>query len=117
MSLSDHPDYEDPLLARYLPSERRAILVHRYFLGIEYGLDPGLPAAIASWEGGVAADWRRKKMHADRVAQMTEVSRHRSQLSSTNGRDVGWEEALWDWVQHHAESWRHRWEATPAAGA
>jgi hypothetical protein len=117
MSLAEHPDYDHPLLQKYLPSERRAILVHRYFLGIDLGHDPGVEAAISSWEGGVANEWRRKKMHTDRVAQMSEVDRHRLQLSSRHGREVDWEEALWDWVRYHAANWRNQWESTPAAGA
>lgn len=116
-SLDEHPDFQNPALSRYLPSERRAILVHRYFLGIEQGADPGLAVAIQSWEAGVADDWRRKKMHLDRLAQMTEIDRHRSELSTARGRSVDWNEAVWDWVQHHAEEWRQGWERTVAAGA
>ncbi|UCG15653.1 MAG: hypothetical protein JSV19_10205 [Phycisphaerales bacterium] len=117
VSTLDHPDSNDPLLAKYLPSERRAILVHRYFLGIERQCDPGLPAAIESWEAGVAVVWRQKKMHGDRVAQMSEIDRHRSFLSSVRGREVGWDEAVSDWVRKHAEDWRRSWEESPAAGA
>ena len=117
MSTSEHPDFGDPLLAKYLPSERRAILVHRYFLGIERQCDPGLPDAIESWEAGVAVVWRQKKMHGDRVAQMSEIDRHRSFLSSVHGREVGWDEAVSDWVREHAEDWRRSWEESPAAGA
>ncbi len=116
-SLDEHPDFQNPALSRYLPSERRAILVHRYFLGIERGADPGLVAAIESWESGVADEWRRKKMHADRVAQMTEIDRYRSELSAIQGREVDWNEAVWHWAQHRAEQWRQSWERTVAAGA
>jgi hypothetical protein len=116
--LEEHPDFNDRRLACYLPSERRAILVHRYFLGIDCGYDPGLDGAIESWEVcGVGGEWRQRKMHIDRVAQMSEIERHRSNLAGRNGRDIAWDEAAWDWVKYHAERWRRDWEATPAAGA
>jgi hypothetical protein len=104
-------------MSKYLPSERRAILVHRYFLGIEWGRDPGLDATIRSWEDRIAPPWREKKMRADRIAQMSEIDRHRTELSESRGIEIGWEEAIADWARHHAADWRQHWEASPAAGA
>jgi len=115
--LDNHPDFNHSSMTKYLPSERRAILVHRYFLGIERGHDPGLDATVQSWEDCIAPPWRQRKMKADRIAQMSEIERYRSDLSQSRGMDVAWEEAIADWARHHAAEWRRHWEATPAAGA
>jgi hypothetical protein len=108
---------EDPLLANYPPSERRAILVHRYFLGIEWGYDPGTEAAVASWEAHVALTWRRTKLRRDTQEQFRQIEHHRAFLSETQGRNVDWNEAATDWARNHAAAWREHWEQTPEAGA
>lgn len=105
----------DPLLKRYSLSERRAILVHRYFLGIELKREPSLEDAIASWEARFARPWRREKALRDLAAQLREIERHKYHLSEKAGRDVGWEAAAADWVQTHASDWRDWWESQPGS--
>ena len=41
---------EDPILRGYPMLERKAILVHKYFLGLEMHQDPGVERAMRSWE-------------------------------------------------------------------
>jgi hypothetical protein len=108
---------EDPLLGNYPPSERRAILVHRYFLGIEWGYDPGTEAAVASWEAHVASIWRRTKLRRDTQEQLRHIARHQAFLSEAQGRAIDWNEAAADWARKHAAAWRESWEQTPEAGA
>jgi hypothetical protein len=105
----------DLLLKRYSLSERRAILVHRYFLGIELKREPSLEDTIASWEGRFARSWRREKALRDVAAQLREIERHKYHLSEKAGRDVGWEAAAEDWVVTHAGGWREWWERQPAS--
>ncbi|NOZ20391.1 MAG: hypothetical protein GXP25_04800 [Planctomycetes bacterium] len=107
----------DPLLDRFPPSERRAILVHKYFLGIELAVDPGLPAAIKSWEKSYAQAWRERKMEADIKAQFREIEKHKYWLSEKAGGDVGWEYAVRDWIGAHASGWREWREQQPESGA
>lgn len=103
-------ELSSPLLAAYRLSERRAILVHKYFLGIDLGYDPGIEAAIASWESRFAEQWRRQRQLDDCQAQMEEIVDHRRRLSMICRREVSWEEAAHDWVHHHADQWRRQRE-------
>ena len=107
----------DPLLRDYCPSERRAILVHRYFLGLEIERSPGLAEAIDSWEQRVAKGWRREKMRRDAEAQLFEIEKHKYFLSKQAGCDVGWDVAAHDWITQHAPAWRAWWEKLPESGA
>jgi hypothetical protein len=100
-------------LSEYPRSERRAILVHRYYLGIEQKRDPSLADTIASWESRFAQEWRRKKAMLDLRAQLKEIERHKYLLSEGQNRDVGWEEAAKDWILTHASAWRDWWESQP----
>jgi len=107
----------DPRLQQYAPSERRAILVHKYLLGTRLGFDPGLGRAIEDWEEHHARDWRERKMRSDVEEQLREIERHKYHLSEEAGYDVGWEFAIHDWMQKHADSWREHWEQHSASGA
>ena len=97
---------DSPLLRCYSFDERQAILVHKYYLGIEAGYDPGLSHAIASWESRFATDWRRRRHLDDCRQQMREIAAHRSGLIRQSGRDVSWEHAARDWIVRHASTWR-----------
>ena len=102
-------------LSGYCRSEQRAILVHRYFLGIEWRREPSIAETVASWEGRFARNWRRKKVIRDLAAQLTEIETHKYYLSQKAGRDVGWEAAAKDWIIQHAGTWREWWERQPAS--
>ncbi len=102
-----------PLLQKYPLSERRAILVHKYFLGLELKRDPGLALAIESWERRIAQGWHRRKMRLDAEKQLAEIEKHKYLLSRERGYDVGWEEAARDWIARYADAWRTWWESQP----
>jgi len=112
-----HSDTSDPRFDGYWPSERRAILVHRFYLGIESKRWVSIPEAIASWESGPGCIWRATKAKRDGEHQRAEIARHKWILSKHSGRDVGWDCAAEDWVVHHAAAWRRWWEQQPEAGA
>jgi len=102
-------------LGDYSPSEQRAILVHRYFLGIERKREPSIADTIQSWESRFAQAWRRKKALLDVRAQLKEIERHKYLMSEHAKRDIGWEEAAKDWIQTHASAWRQWWESQPGS--
>ena len=108
---------DDPRLASYWPSERRAIIVHKYFLGVERGYGPTLEEAIASWEERHAHTWRCEKMRRDAEAQLALIERHREQLAREANRPVSFAEAARDWVQCHERAWRTAWEQSAVSGA
>lgn len=94
----------------YSVSEQRAVLVHKYFLGIDLRRETTLTDAVRSWETRFASGWRKEKVTRDLEAQLREIERHKYFLSQKAGREVGWEEAAADWIKHHAGAWRQWWE-------
>ena len=95
-----------PLLVSYQQRERRAILAHKYYLGIELEHDPGLVSAIASWESRFASQWRRERHLLDCQEQIARIERYRCCLSRGVGVEVSWEAAARSWISRHAAHWR-----------
>ncbi len=44
--------------------------------------------------------------YAEFQAELAEIHRHKWLVSEKEGRDVGFERALTEWVDHHREKWR-----------
>lgn len=114
--VTDYAELSDARLSRFAPSERRAILVHKYFMGTTLGYDPGLELAIADWEKHHARIWREAKMQSDVQEQLKEIEKHKYILSQRAGCDVGWEFAIRDWMGKFAHTWRECWEQRPESG-
>ncbi|GJM24096.1 MAG: hypothetical protein DHS20C16_05110 [Phycisphaerae bacterium] len=104
-------------VSQYRPSEYRAILVHKYYLGIEWNCDPTFEEAVDSWESNHADGWRNQKMRRDVQAQIGEIDAYRDRISKERGAEVSWEDAAKEWVSTREEKWRDQWEATSYAGA
>lgn len=100
-------------LSGYWPSERRALLEHKYFLGLERGYDPPLEEAIESWERRYARQWRTEKMRRDAEAQLREIEAYRQRLIGELGRLVDFAEAARCWIRECEAQWRDHWEAGP----
>ena len=105
------------LLVRYWPSERRAILAHRFFLSVEIKREATLEESVGSWESGACMAWRRDKMRRDGLQQLREIERHKYLVSQRLGYDIGAEAAAKDWIENHAAAWREWWELQPESGA
>ena len=106
-----------PLLSKYWPSERRAILAHRFFLSLDLKREATMDETVKSWESGACIPWRRDKMRRDGQRQLKEIERHKYLVSQQLGYDIGAEAAAKDWVDHHAAAWRAWWEEQPESGA
>ena len=104
-----------PLLREYWPSERRAVLTHRFYLSLETDCEISLEETLMSWEEGPSVSWRREKMRIDGQRQLCEIERHKYFLSQKLGYDVGWEPAAKDWIENYAAAWRAWWEEQPAS--
>ncbi len=50
-------------------------------------------------------------LYARDLAERDEILRHKWLESEKAGRDIGFEQALVDWVRHHREEWRRAREA------
>jgi hypothetical protein len=107
----------NPLLSGYWPSECRAIMVCKYFMGLERGYDPPLPEVIDIWERDYAPRWRANKLQRDAQAQVREIEGLRQRLAAERGGDVDFKAAAREWVSRYEASWRAAWEDTAAAGA
>ena len=106
-----------PLLAGYDLPERKAILVHKYYLGLEMRNDPGLDCAIRSWETRYAALWRRQRHLCDCQEQIAEIEIHRTRMIELLGEPVSWEVAAHDWISQYAASWRRQHQSQTAGAA
>jgi hypothetical protein len=104
-------------LARFWPSERRAILVHKYYLGVERGYDPSIREAIESWEAYYASTWRETKLRHDAEVQLAEIESFRLQRCDELRREVDFAQAAKEWVENHEPAWRRNWEESACAGA
>ena len=100
----------DEALAGYSERERQAILVHKYFLGIEMNCDPGLDQAIRSWEQRYRCQWLRRRHLADCREQMDQIEQHRQKLADRAGYEIPWEQAAHHWIGRHAAQWRRAHE-------
>lgn len=100
-----------PRLNGYTPSEREALDVHKYYLGIERGCEPSLDEVIDSWETHHAMAWRTRKMKRDAEAQLREIELYRQDLVRDRGRQIGFTEAAHEWVSTWGATWRHQREA------
>ena len=107
----------DVFLVGYWPSECRAVLEHKYFLGIERGYDPPLAEVIESWEQSHARRWRTEKMRRDAKAQLLEIESYRQELSREDGRHVAFAEAARKWIVTREAEWREEWETYAVAMA
>ena len=105
----------DEMLVGYGVAERRAILTHKYFLGLDYERDFSLDEAIASWEEHHAWEWRSGKMRGDAEAQLQQIDLHRQELARVSGRCVDFDEAAHNWVKHKGAAWRKSREAEDGA--
>lgn len=105
------------LLEGLQPSEIRAVMEHKYFLGIELGFDPPMEMVIASWESRFACDWRARKMRKDAEVQVREIEAYRAKLSTEKGTPVTFRDAARLWVDRCECDWRKSWESSGQAGA
>ena len=93
------------------------MLVHRFYLSLSLKREATVEETIKSWESGACVPWRRDKMRRDGQEQLKQIERHKYLVSQRLGRDIGWEEAARDWIDHHAGTWRGWWEEQPESGA
>jgi hypothetical protein len=89
--------------------EVNAVLHHKWILSEKEGRDVGMEYAMRDFFQNQAAEWRKKKLAEDVVAQKEEILKHKWFMSEKSGHDVGNTEAALDWVRSgFAEQWRNR---------
>ena len=50
---------------------------------------------------------KRSTLYQEFLAEREEILRHKWIESEKNGKDIGFERALLDWIRRHRESWRN----------
>ena len=63
-----------------------------------------------------AAALRCHPAYRDFCSELEQIERHKWLASEAAGRDVGFEQALLEWVGRHRDAWRREMMATPAEG-
>ena len=99
-----------PLLSRYCPSERRAIVCHHLYLIYQSQAEVALWETVKSWDEGACIPWRREKMRLDCKEQLRHIEEYRLRLSGRSKKEVKPETAACRWIQKYAASWRENWE-------
>lgn len=97
-------------LRQFSRAEARAIKVHKYLLSEKAGYDVGIDYAIEDWLCHHSENWRQRRLECDLSGQVEEIRRHKWIESERAGRDLG-QQAVVDWIDRFAESWR-RWRET-----
>jgi len=98
----------EELQHEYDAAESQAIEEHKYFLGVERHQDPGLDAAVESWERHYASRWRSERMRRDAEEQVRAIEAYRRSMSERHRREVSFAEAAHEWVERFGEEWRRR---------
>jgi hypothetical protein len=91
-------------------AEQQAVMKHRELLAAEQGRDVSIETALADWTERRAAAWRTRRQAAMLELQRQEILRHKWIESEKARRDLG-SEAVFDWIAHHAASWRQWYES------
>ena len=96
---------------RFPPEEWEAIRVHRYFLSRNRSRYISIPEAIKSWLSNYALTWRGERTKRGHLAQIEEILKYKWIESEKAGHDLG-KNAVYNWIEKHARSWRQGWERT-----
>lgn len=51
---------------------------------------------------------KRSSLYQEFLAEREEILRHKWNLSEQEGKDVGFEKALLDWIRNHRDEWRNQ---------
>lgn len=51
----------------------------------------------------------KRSFYQEFLLQLEEVQRHKWIESEKQNRDIGFEEALVDWMKNHRADWRQKW--------
>lgn len=54
------------------------------------------------------AYFKNSALYKEFLAEREEILRHKWLESEKQGRDIGFEKALLDWIVNHRTAWRHR---------
>jgi len=92
------------------PAEFKAVLDHKFFMGVDLKRDVTLEEAIIDFVLLYMDAWLREKTARDNKEQAAEIEKHIFLKSKEAGRDIH-AEAIEEWHRIHAKAWRDYWES------
>lgn len=99
-----------------LPSELKAIGVHKYYMSQKEGREVSLEEAMIDFLINYVDDYLREKQIEDLQQQKMEIMQYKWIESEKLGRDIGQETAALQWVQRYGMVWREEREGLERNG-
>ena len=99
-----------------IPSELRAIEVHKYYLSEKEGREVSLEEAMVDFLDNYEADFLCQKQLEDNLRQNQEIQKHKWIESEKEGHDIGSRKAAFDWIEKYGSIWRDERESLEENG-
>jgi len=99
-----------------IPSELRAIEVHKYYLSQTEGREVSLEEAIVDFLINYESDFLMAKQIEDVTEQNAEIMKYKWIESEKEGHDIGTEKAAQEWVEKYGSIWRDEKESLEKNG-
>ena len=98
------------------PAEVRAVLDHKYYLGIVSAQEVSFEDAYDDFLKRYDEDWRREKLRRDNTAQINEINKFKYLESKKACCDIGSNVAGTSWCAKYARIWREENESLTPNG-
>jgi hypothetical protein len=99
-----------------IPSELRAIELHKYYLSKKEGREVSLEEAMVDFIDNYKTDFLSKKQLDDCMEQNEEIQRYKWIESEKEGHDIGTEQAALEWITKYGCIWREERESLEENG-
>jgi len=99
-----------------IPSELRAIEVHKYYLSQREGREVSFEGAMIDFIDNYEAGFLCKKLVEDNQAQNLEIQKYKWIESEKEGHDIGRQKAALDWIEKFGSIWREEKESLEENG-
>jgi phosphotransferase system HPr-like phosphotransfer protein len=99
-----------------IPSELRAIEIHKYYLSEKEGREVSFEEAMIDFIDNYEADFLSKKQVEDNQEQNQEILKYRWIESEKEGHDIGKQKAALDWIEQYGCIWREEKESLEENG-
>jgi phosphotransferase system HPr-like phosphotransfer protein len=99
-----------------IPSELRAIEIHKRDLSEREGREVGFEEAMVDFIENYEADFLSKKQVEDNQEQSQEIQRYKWIESEKKGHDIGKQKAALDWIEKYGCLWREEKESLEENG-
>jgi phosphotransferase system HPr-like phosphotransfer protein len=99
-----------------IPSELRAIEIHKYYLSEREGREISLEEAMFDFLDNYETDFLCQKQIEDNRAQNQEIQRYKWIESEKEGHDIGSTKAAMEWIEKYGGIWREERESLEKNG-